>query len=58
MTQELARSNSLAAEEELVTGSKIQSDLLQLKLRHLEKMEFARLFFVVCYTSSMYNPLM
>ena len=58
MTQELARSNSLAAEEELVTGSKIQSDLLQLKLGHLENMEFARLFFVVCYTSSMYNPLM
>ena len=34
-TRELARSNSLAAGEELVTGSRVPSDLLQLEIRTL-----------------------
>ena len=34
-TQELAQSNSLAAGEELVTGSKVPSHLLQLEIRTL-----------------------
>ena len=44
---ELARSDSLAAGKELVTGSKIPSDLLQLKSGHSENLDFTHLFFVL-----------
>ena len=33
MTREVAQGNSLAGGEELVTGSKVPSDLLQLEIR-------------------------
>ena len=44
--ERLARSHSLAAEEEQVAGSKVPLDLLQLKSGHLESLDFERLFFV------------
>ena len=42
----LGRSNSLAAGEELVTGPKVPSDLLQLKSGHSNNLDFTRLLFV------------
>ena len=47
---ELARSDSLAARKELVTGFKVPSDLLQLKSGHSESLDFTHLFFVLRYT--------
>ena len=47
---ELARSDwsdSLVAGKELVTGSKVLSDLLQLESGHSENLDFPRLFFVL-----------
>ena len=46
LTQELARSNLLAAAEELATGSKLPSYLLQLKSEHSENFAFIRLSIV------------
>ena len=58
---ELARSDSLAAGKELVTGSKVPSDLLQLKSGHSENLDFTRLFFVPSCTTldvTTYNVVM
>ena len=55
---ELARSDSLAAGKELVTGSKVPSDLLQPKSGHSENLDFTHLFFVLHYSSSKYNSSM
>ena len=55
---ELTRSDSLAARKELVTGSKVPSDLLQLKSGHSENLDFTHLFFVLHYSSSKYNSSM
>ena len=55
---ELARSDSLAAGKELVTGPKVPSDLLQLKSGHSENLDFIHLFFVLRYSSSKYNSSM
>ena len=52
---ELARSVSLAAGKELFTGSKVPSDLLHLKSGHSENLDFTRLFYVLRYTSLLYN---
>ena len=41
---QLAQSDSLAAGEELATGSKVPSDLLQLKSGHAENLDFTLLF--------------
>ena len=40
---ELVRSNLIAAEEELVTGSKVPSNLLQLKSEDPENLDYVRL---------------
>ena len=48
---ELPRSDSLVAGKELVMGSKVPSDLLQLKSGHSENLDFTRLFFVLHYLS-------
>ena len=55
---ELAWSDSLAAGKELVTGSKVPSDLLQLKSGHSENLDLTRLFLVLRYSSSKYNSSM
>ena len=59
MTRELARGDSLAAGEELVTGSKVPSDLLQLKSGQSENWDFTRLFILrtESHAFSMYNTL-
>jgi len=48
LRERLARSNSLPAAEELVTGSKAPSDLLQLKSGHSENFNFTRFLTVLC----------
>ena len=55
---EFARSDSFAAGKKLVTGSKVPSDLLQLKSGHSENLDFTHLFFVLHYSSSKYNSSM